>query len=220
MIGEASQKGVRCGSFRRAEWNGSTSLSLLEALWANQEAGWRRLVRLYTPLIYRWCRRAGLSPEDAADVGQETLCSVLQGIERFRYDRPGASFRGWLRTITKNRVIDYMRRQNRQPAGNSASSHGLEQVPDQVHQAFDEANDGEILHPMVHKAVLGVQNAVDEKTWLAFWRTAVEDQPPAEVAGHLGMSVNAVYLARSRVLRRLREALGDLPVETMWSPVA
>ena len=102
----------------------ATSPSLLARVQANQPGSWERLVDLYAPLVYHWCRRSALSPEDAADVFQEVFRSVAEHIAGFRRDRAGATFRGWLRTITRNKINDHFRRSQgraRRPAAPTPS---------------------------------------------------------------------------------------------------
>src|ERR1043166_3893337 len=94
-----------------------TSPSLLLRVQANDQIAWTRLVDLYAPLVYHWCRRAQLGPEDTGDVFQETFRAVSQHIHAFRRDRPGDSFRGWLRTITQNKIRDHFRRIADEPRG-------------------------------------------------------------------------------------------------------
>ena len=91
---------------------GSTSTSLLDRVKAGEAEAWERLADLYGPLVYGWCRQSGLQAEDAADVGQEVFGAVLARVERFRRDRPGDSFRGWLWTITRNKIRDHFRRRS------------------------------------------------------------------------------------------------------------
>jgi len=119
------------------EWPGSAasnsvSSSLLEWLKAHEPEVWRRLVELYTPLIYGWCRQCSLQSEDSADIGQEVFSAVAANPEGFRRDLPGASFRGWLWTITRNKVRDYFRRQKDKAhaQGGSEFQQRLAQVPE------------------------------------------------------------------------------------------
>src|SRR5437763_16651665 len=109
----------------------ATSLSLLERVRANQPSAWERLVELSAPLVCHWCRRCGLSPEDTADVFQEVFRSVAEHIDGFRRDRPGDSFRGWLRAITGNKVRDHFRRRRGRPeaAGGSDPRRLLPEAP-------------------------------------------------------------------------------------------
>ncbi len=188
----------------------TTAVSLLEAVWSNEPTGWKRLFELYTPFIYRYCRAAGLSPDDAADIGQEVFQSVVRGIARFRREKEGSTFRGWLRTITRNKIIDFYRRSKR---NSTVSIEQLGMISDGMpgpRFAADDIVDVDVLSPTVCHAIDKVRGEFEQKTWQAFWLTVVEERQPSAVADELKMSVNSVYLARSRLLRRLREKLGDV----------
>src|SRR5262245_50823179 len=108
-----------------------TSPSLLERVQAQQGPAWQRLVRLYGPVVYGWCLAARLTPEDAADVGQEVFLAVSRSVAHFRRDRPGDSFRGWLWTITSHKVCDFRKRNRRrvQAAGGSNAQEQLARLP-------------------------------------------------------------------------------------------
>jgi RNA polymerase sigma-70 factor (ECF subfamily) len=169
------------------------------------------MVALYAPLVLRWCRGWGLSDEDAADVFQEVFQAVAAHLGNFRRARAGDTFRGWLRTITRNKVHDLHRRREREPpgVGGSEARHFLAQVPQESpveEVSTAEAFDGELLH----RALALIREDFEPRTWSAFWQTAVEGRATADVAADLGMSPGAVRVAKSRVLHRLREDLGDL----------
>jgi len=190
---------------------GSITLSLLARLKAHDPEGWRRLSQLYCPLVYRWCLRGRLQPQDAYDVVQEVFRTVAMKIHSFRRERPNDTFRGWLWTITRHKLGDYYRRQRAQaPAsGGSDAMAMMLQIPQEEstdNDGFLESGDASSLY---HRALKLICQEFSEKTWKAFWRVVVEDQPPALVAQELGMSTNAIYIAKSRVLARLREELGD-----------
>jgi RNA polymerase sigma-70 factor, ECF subfamily len=188
-----------------------TSSSLLVRVKSLNQAAWERLIGLYNPLVYRWCRRSQLQGPDAIDIGQEVFAAVFRKIGEFQHGRPG-SFRKWLRTITRNKVTDFLRRQQRhvEAAGGSSALMRLQEVPEEVN------DDGDIVPAKVDKAILFqralqlVQCEFEERTWQAFWRVIVEDEKPAAVAKELAMSRNAVYLAKSRIIRRLREEYSEL----------
>lgn len=194
-----------------------TSTSLLERARGQDKQAWERLVELYTPLVYSWCRRSGLQPADAADVGQEVFRAVARGLAGFRRDRAGDSFRGWLRTITLNKVRDFIDARRRCPpgAGGSEAAYEFEQLPEPESEA-DLSADRQLLY---QRALEVVRTEFEERTWQAFWRVVVEDVPADEAARQLGTTVNAVYLAKSRVLRRLREEFADL-IEDLPEPGA
>lgn len=182
----------------------STSSSLIARLRAQDRDAWSRLAQLYGPLVYGWCRRRGLQDNDAADVVQEVFRAVAANIKSFQ---PG-SFRGWLWTITRSKLIDFVRNQKRQPeaVGGSDAQAGIQQMP----EALDESASVPGQHSaLVRRALDMIRPDFEEASWQAFWRVVMEDQPPAEVAKSLGISANAVYIAKSRVLRRLRDELGE-----------
>jgi RNA polymerase sigma-70 factor (ECF subfamily) len=182
-----------------------TSLSLLERVRANDAEAWRRLVHVYSPLVYHWGKKAGLTGEDAADLLQEVFGAVAAGLGGFR--RPGGSFRGWLWGITRNKLADHYRRRAGRPeaAGGSDAHARLREVPEQEPADDDVAGD-----QVVRRALELLRGDFEDHTWQAFWRTTVEEQDAARVAADLGMTVNGVYQAKSRVLRRLREELREL----------
>jgi RNA polymerase sigma-70 factor, ECF subfamily len=185
----------------------SSSRSLVNRLKARDPEGWRRFTLVYGPLVYGWGRRAGLQDNDAADLGQEVFQAVARGIDGFRRDRPDDTFRGWLWTITRNKVREHFRRQADQPRaeGGSASLDRLRQVEAEEDPPLEDSD----ATALAHRAIALIQGDFAETTWQAFWRTAVDGQAPANVAADLGLSVAAVYMARSRVLARLREELAD-----------
>jgi RNA polymerase sigma-70 factor (ECF subfamily) len=204
--------GVGTASAGAASWGSS---SLVSRLKARDPAAWDRFARLYGPLVYGWCRRAGLRDDDAADVAQEVFRGVAVGIDQFRRDRSGDSFRGWLRGIARHKLLDHYRRVAGQPdaAGGSAALVRLGQVASDP--AADDPPPGEAardLALLARRAMDLVRTDFHEATWRAFWETAVEGRPPADVAAELGLSVASVYSAKSRVLARLRQELAD-PLE-------
>jgi RNA polymerase sigma-70 factor (ECF subfamily) len=201
------------GSGIKPPSSGATSRSLLERVKANEAAAWDRLVGLYAPLVFQWCRRWNLHDEDTADILQEVFQSVVTHIEGFRKARPEDTFRGWLRTITRNKVRDHFRRRGREPnaIGGSAAQVRLAQFPDpDLAEEEDRGKDDDADWGLFHRALNLIRNEFEERTWQAFWRTAVEGQAPTDVGAELSMSPGAVRVAKSRVLRRLREELGDL----------
>ena len=179
-------------------------------------------MKLYGPVVYRWARDMGLQPSDAADVAQEVFGALTTHIARFSHERPRDTFRGWLWTITRNRVRDHYRAQQDQAraTGGTAAHECLEQLADNPPDPHSES--GALELGSVRRRVLRlVCQEFDTRTWKAFWRTAVEGDRPADVAADLGVSAWAVYKARSRVLQRLRTEL-ELPVRwpshSIWRP--
>jgi RNA polymerase sigma-70 factor (ECF subfamily) len=189
----------------------ATSLTLLQRAQARQPDAWERLVDLYAPLVLHWCRRAGLGDDDSADVFQDVFRSVTEHLHEFRRDRPGDTFRGWLRIITRNKVLDHFRRQQRQPtaAGGSAMHLQLQEVPDPL-PADDDPSENALLTQQLRRALELIRPEVEERTWTAFWKVQIDGLEPSAVADELGMTPAAVRKARYRVLDRLRQELGDL----------
>jgi RNA polymerase sigma-70 factor (ECF subfamily) len=190
---------------------GDLSSSLLVRVRSQDQTAWRRLVSLYTPLVYHWCRRAALQAADAADVGQEVFRAVARKIGEFNKEQSGGSFRRWLSAITRSKIID-KRRQEAQAAavGGSAADALLRQVAEESATGSDAGAEAEEVHLLYHRAVQLIQGEFREADWQAFWRTAVDGIDAAQVAQELGLTRNAVYLAKGRVLRRLREEFADL----------
>jgi RNA polymerase sigma-70 factor (ECF subfamily) len=190
---------------------------LLERARAQDPEARNRIVSLYLPLVYIWCRKAGLSAPEAEDVGQEVLLAVNNSLATFRRDRPGDSFRGWLRTLTANKIRDHWRSNPRQRGaeGGSDALTRLQQLPaDESSDAADpvgtEEGPGDEMKALLRRALEQIRPTFKEATWQAFWRVVVDRQRPDLVAGQLGLSVNAVRLAKGRVLRRFREEFKDL----------
>jgi RNA polymerase sigma-70 factor, ECF subfamily len=193
-----------------SQGNEASSLSSgsLRRLRDQDQDAWRRLVATFIPLVYSWCLRAGLQSDDSADVVQEVFRTVAARLTDFQRERPGDSFRAWLKAITRNKLGDYFRRQKTEfrAHGGSDALDTLLQVP-QIDDAEDESP--EDFSGLCHRALANLKVEFQETTWQAFWRVVIEDRPPADVAAELGLTMNAVYLAKSRILRRLREELGE-----------
>jgi RNA polymerase sigma-70 factor, ECF subfamily len=190
----------------------ATSPSLLERVKADDAAAWDRLVGLYAPLVYRWCRRADLPDQEIADVFQEVFHAVATHIAAFRRERDNDTFRGWLRVITRNKVRDHFRKLGREPAGAGGTEAQLlfARLPDPCADA-DDSDEGPADRGLFGQALELLRCEFEERTWQAFWLTAVEDRAAGDVALELRMSPGAVRVAKSRVLRRLREELGEIP---------
>lgn len=192
----------------------SVSSTLLVQLRSGRPEAWQRLVRLYGPVIYRWCRRSDLRAEDAADVVQEVLSAVLVHLPEFRRDRPGDSFSGWLAAITRNKVREhYRRRQGKAEArGGSTAHRQMAEIPQPPEPSEESIQpDAQSAACLSWRALEMLRAEFETRTWEAFWRVSVDGQSPAGVAADLEMSVAAIYKAKSRVLGRLRQILSALP---------
>jgi RNA polymerase sigma-70 factor (ECF subfamily) len=174
-------------------------------------AAWAEFVSLYEPLIYRLARRKGLQDADARDLGQEVLRAVARSVDR--WDPALGGFRGWLSRICRNLLINFLTRR-REPRGSGTTS--VQELLEAQAAADPDATalfEAEYRRHLLHWATGKVRGEVRPTTWQAFWRTAIEGRAPVEIAAELGLTVGAVYVARSRVLARVRrqiEELGDL----------
>jgi RNA polymerase sigma-70 factor, ECF subfamily len=190
----------------------SVSTSLLGRARAGNSEAWNGLVNLCAPLFYEWCRQHGMKAEDASDVAQDVFTAMAKNIENFHRDRIGDSFRGWLWTITQNKIRDHFRSRKRQPAaqGGTDAQVRLAQVSEQPPGASTSGLPGGHGSHLERRAIELVRAGVEERTWQAFWRVAVEDKDAAVVAGELGISVRAVYDAKYRIRRKIRQELDGL----------
>lgn len=189
----------------------ATSTSLLEGVRALDAQAWRRMVELYGPLVYRWCRRWHLGAEDSKDVVQEVFGAVASHVRDFHRDNERGGFRAWLFTITRNKIRDFFRRRGAEPCGQGGTDafERLSRIagPGTAEEVLSAERGDRIL--LVRRAVCLAQAEFEERTWEMFCRVAMLAQKPAEVAAGFGVSVTAVYQAKSRVLRRLRELLEE-----------
>lgn len=195
-----------------------TRPSLLLRLRDVEDSGaWREFVQLYTPLVFVHCTRHGLQEADAADVAQEVMRVAAQAMPEFQYDAQRGRFRGWLLQTARHRLHKFFASQHRapQPVSETTIERLLEQEPGAEEQArWEEDYRQRLFDWSAEKARPEFQPA----TWDAFWLTAVKSVSVKEVASQLGISVGAVYIARSRVIARLRELIetvADEPIETL-----
>jgi RNA polymerase sigma-70 factor (ECF subfamily) len=192
-----------------------TRASLLARLGDSEDrAAWRQFVELYGSLVYSFVRKHGLQDADAADLTQEVLLAVAQAAGRWHYDRKRGTFRGWLYGITRHKVARFLQRRLAQPVV-SGGSDGLRVLNEQPSPGSDpdESWEQEFQRHLFRLAAEQVRDRFAPATWQAFWRTAVEGKSAATVAGELGLSVGAVYVARSRVLARLVEQIQEMQTE-------
>jgi RNA polymerase sigma-70 factor (ECF subfamily) len=190
----------------------STSLTLLQRLRTNDGDAWSVMVRLYTPLVCHWCVRGGVKSADVEDVVQEVFHAASTHLEQFRRDRPGDSFRGWLRGIAHNMVLQHFRRSSRHPkaSGGTDAMHQLNSVADTSPVVAEDEDPAEELDGVRRRALEIVRTEFEERTWQAFWQTVIDGRSPVDIAADMGVSPAAVRMAKSRVLRRLKEEFGDL----------
>lgn len=200
------------GSGEGSQPSTTTSRSLLERVRANEPEAWDRLVALYAPLVFQWCRGWRLPEQDAADIFQEVFQAVAAHIGNFRKERAGDTFRGWLRTIARNKVHDHFRRLNREPegVGGTDAQARMAQLPAPAPAEDSGLSEERAERSAIYQTLELIRAEFTERTWQAFWRTAIEGRSAPEAAAELSMSAGAVRVAKSRVLQRLREELGDL----------
>lgn len=192
-----------------------TRASLLLHIRDSRDAqAWRQFVDLYAPLIHGFARRRGLQDADASDLTQDVLGIVAQSIRKLEYDPQRGAFRGWLLTIVRNRVRNFLtrRRPYEQGSGDSGVHHRLEEQP-HLDEDPDAGWEEEYQRQLFACAARYVQTRVHNGTWQAFWQTAVEGKSAPEVAERLNMKVAAVYLAKSRVMAQLKEYIRELQDE-------
>ena len=195
----------------------TTSPSLLGRATAGDSQAWQRMVQIYGPLVYSWARRTGLQPQDAADVTQETFAAVSNRLQGYDAQRPGATFRGWLWTITRNKAADLVRNQQAQPGARGGSTnlvnlnavHAKPTAAIELNADYPQETASD-QQEIVRRALAILRTSFEPTTWQAFWRTVVDGCSPDDVAAELSLSRWAVYKARSRVLQRLRSELDGL----------
>jgi RNA polymerase sigma-70 factor (ECF subfamily) len=184
-----------------------TRASLLARLRdARDGAAWTEFVDLYAPLVYGYARKQGLQDADAADLTQDVLGAVAGAVGRLEYDPSRGAFRNWLFTIVRRKLSNWRAaHDSRERGGDSGARRLLEQCQAPADLEAEWAAEWE--ERLFAWACEQVRRGVTEATWQAFWRTAVNAQPGKRVAADLGLSVAAVYRARSRVLARLKELI-------------
>jgi RNA polymerase sigma-70 factor (ECF subfamily) len=186
----------------------SHGTSLLVRLRDHETQAWNELVELYGPLIFHWCISLRLQSCDAADVMQDVFTVASNSIQQYQ-KRPVGSLRGWLWTITQNKVRDFWRKQKNQinATGGTEANWQFSQIEDGI----DDEPTGEAEEcRLVHRALALIKCDFHEQTWTAFWRSTIEGQDNRWIAEEMGLSPNSVRQAKSRVLRRLREQLGEI----------
>jgi RNA polymerase sigma-70 factor (ECF subfamily) len=182
---------------------------------AGDEA-WRQFVALYAPLVYGFSRRRGLQDADAADLTQDVLRAVTTAAGRLQYDPQRGSFRSWLFTVARNNLNTFLDNRRRRPGGQGDGGTSA-QIALEEHPAREDDEAllwGQDFQRQRFAWAAGqIRGGFEERSWQAFWRTAVEGRPARQVAVELGLSLGAVYIARSRILARLRERIRELPTE-------
>ena len=185
-----------------------TRVTLLTRLRDGRDGdAWREFFDLYGPVVYRFARNRGLQDADAADLMQDVLRSVARNAPRMEYDPKRGTFRGWLYTVTRNKIYNFLSSQRHRPKaiGDSDAHERLEAVAAREEDGPDAEWEREYQQRLTDRAMDLVKSEFQPATWQAFWGTAVEGKPAGEVGSGLKMSPGAVYVAKSRVLARLRD---------------
>ena len=186
---------------------------LLRLRQLDDREAWGEFVEQYTPRIFAWCRRYRLQDSDAADVTQEVLGKLVKAIRTFDYDVSRGSFRGWLKTVTNNAVRDFLEDLVRPGRGSGDTQIGgllaALQAPDAI-QDLTASLEEEAERELLREAEARVQMRVQPNTWEAYRLTALKNVAASDAAAELGMPVSEVYVAKSRVLKMLREEVTRL----------
>ena len=185
-----------------------TRLSLILRLrHADDAAAWREFVEIYQPLVFRLARSRGLQEADALDMTQEVMARVAKAVNRWDPDPNRGSFRGWISRITRNLVIEFLRSKKRQPlTGGDSSIDQLIQTtpgPSPETKLFDLEHQRQVFAWAAER----VRGSFQPKSWLAFWMTAIENRSVDEAADELGMTKGSIYIARSRVMAKLKDKI-------------
>lgn len=189
----------------------TTRASLLLRLCDSEDhEAWVEFATLYEPVIYRILRQHGLQDADARDVMQELLLAVSRSVDRWNPTKECGTFRGWLRRVARNLVINWLEQRGRRVVATGGSN--LQSMLDML-PAPDKPDtvefDRELRRAVFHRAAEQVRREVHGETWQAFWETAIAETSPADAARKLGMTVGAVRVAKCRVLARLRAAVTE-----------
>jgi RNA polymerase sigma-70 factor (ECF subfamily) len=190
----------------------ATRASLLARLGnPSDRAAWQKFVELYGSLVYGFARQRGLQDADAADLTQEVFLAVARVAGRWQYDPREGSFRGWLFGITRNKFARFLQRRGARPlgSGDTSTQRRIAEAPSQE-PGPEAAWEQEFQHQLLRLAAAQIQGSFSTTTWQAFWGTAVEGKSAGDVAAEIGLSIGAVYVARSRVLARLAEQVRRL----------
>lgn len=175
---------------------------------ARDRTAWEDFVGIYTPFVHRLLRGWGLQDADAADVTQDVFMTVVNAIDGFEHRRPG-SFRCWLRTTARNRFVTLLRKNKVSVADGSAVLNLLEEQPS-LDRGEAELLEREYQRCVLKWAIEQITPEFNESPWQAFWQTHIEGKSVQEVAKSLGVGESAVYMARIRVLKRLKAKIQDI----------
>jgi RNA polymerase sigma-70 factor (ECF subfamily) len=188
-----------------------TQQSLLIQVREGQPQAWQRFHEIYRPFIEHWLRSLSVPHQDVADLAQDVLVTILEQLPTFQHSGNPGAFRAWLRTVSINRARLFWRGQTHEPSalGGSTFLNALHELKDPDSGMTAQWNRDYQRH-VVNALLAGVAQEFEPATVEAFRRLALEDETPVHVAEVMGMTVGALYVAKSRVLRRLRDLAGDM----------
>lgn len=170
-------------------------------------SAWQEFIEIYQPLVFRLARNRGLQEADALDTTQEVMARVAKAINRWDPDPDKGSFRGWLSTITRNLCIEFLRSKGRRPI--TSDDTNIQDLINSIPESSDESEMFDLEHQrqVFAWAADKIRDSFQSKSWAAFWQTAVEHRSADDVAKELELSKGAVYIARSRVMSKLKEQI-------------
>lgn len=183
-----------------------TDLSLLNRVIRGDDDAWEDFVQWYFPLVYHWCRQWNLNADVSSDVAQEVFLKVSQGLSKIEHAETFASFRGWLRTVARNVMTDWLRKHGDEivAQGGTTARQILESIP-----VNDDLSGGSPIDELRLAKIDELRQTFSTQDWNVFWLTTVEGLSGQETAVHLGITRGAVYQAKYRVLKQIRAVFAD-----------
>ena len=180
---------------------------LLKIKDADDNQAWDEFVEIYAPMVFAFCRKRGVSEDDASDITQDVLRAIAKAIGSFEYEPSKGKFRSWFFTVARSKLYDFFRKQVRRHDAGGGGTTVMELINE--HPDPKEEQDWEIDYrrQIFDWAVTKVRSNFEESSWRAFWMTAVDGEKPADVAAALDISRGAVYAAKARVLGALRDCV-------------
>lgn len=180
------------------------------------EASWLEFMGIYQPVVYRLARRRGMQDADSQDIVQQVFASIARSLDGWKPAVDGPPFRAWLTTIARNAITTALtRRRPDQGSGSSSVAEALDKLPSAEETETELMS--EARREIVRWAAEQIRKEFSELTWDIFWQTAMQEISAAEVSKMTGKSLGAIYVARHRVLSRLKEKIAE--VSNHWEPI-
>ncbi len=190
--------------------SGSLSTSVLDRALLGDQDAFRKITELFSGLVYSWCRRKGLAEEDAKDTSQEVFKTVAVKLALFRRESPNDSFRAWIRSVTKNKIVDHYRTEAKRVKSIDSEAVEIAELEGNLEKFELEGNLVRETEELFQTAVQLIRQEFSERDYQALWRVAVNGMSAKTVATELGTTANAVFIAVSRIKKRVREEFADL----------